>query len=684
MFTNFTTQYLPPILLVIIFGLGGAILLYLLSCRGIAVGGWDRLVRYKGPLGFLFVTLMFVVAFATFLVRLSQATNVRDNEVNTYQTEVNLISGRLLALNPITSSIYPAQPTIKHEESKSMGATWIAFLEPNISVATNVICVRAGDTIRYSYDATNEVQSLKDAPKGQVQPRLIWFDASLRTVGYTDRPPIATTPIVLELDNFGNTTVDTSMFHTETYKVPEGVTSMQLEFRNTGSVRVKLYKLKLSTLGVYVESHPNATSGSIAFSFDWETAMGGAIHSKGDDVHDVAGAEQHGMEMREGADWLNNLFVTNSISATFYATGYNLLDGNTDKKTFSGNPTYTWASRKDGWASEYWLTHPWFSDDPFGTYQSKPAWYFGDQTRALLAAGHEIAPHTFAHIYVRGSNPEELATDLDEWIKYAKEAGVPPPTTFAFPWRSSNSLTKEFYDVMYSKGIRAVTRIYAPDMKDLYTLGNALVYTDITQAQAYPDMPVMPDFLLGSPSTSAGEEAGGAPITRDQGLDVIAETIARRGTTSFWQHPEQLAPDPVFDVVRQAWTDVAHKAAQERDNGRLWIATVADITEYQRDVMSVTVSLQAPGLFGGKWRMDVHNDSGKELRGVTLTLPGEATSATDPMGIVQSVAHPDDKSTSVSAPGNFVGPSRQIVLSTLAPGTTTIEIEWAKGQEPPR
>jgi hypothetical protein len=302
----------------------------------------------------------------------------------------------------------------------------------------------------------------------------------------------------------------------------------------------------------------------------------------------------------------------------------------------------------------------------------------------LRAAGHEIAPHTFAHIYVRGSNPAELATDLDEWIKYAKEAGVPAPTTFAFPWRSSNSLTKEFYDVMYSRGIRAVTRIYAPDMKDLYTLGNALVYTDITQAQPYPDMPVMPDFLLGSPSASAGEEAGGAPISREKGLEVIAETLARRGTTSFWQHPEQLALDPVFDVVRQAWTAVVHQAAQERDNGRLWIATVADITEYQRNVMSVTATLQPPGLFGGKWRLEVHNDSGKELRGVTLTLPGEAVSVNDPSGTTQSVSHPGDKSTALSAPGTFVGPSRQIVISTLVPGTTTIEIEWAKGQEPPR
>lgn len=684
MFTNFTTQYLPPILLVIIFGLAAVLLLYWLSRRGIATGAWRIVTRYKGPLGFLFVTLLFVVAFATFLVRLSQAASSQESEAATYDTEANLISGRLLALNPITNSVYPAQDTIKPDQNKNVAAGWSASLEPDVSVTSNVIRVRAGDTIRYSYDATNEVANLANAPTGQVQPRLVWFDESLRTIGFTDRAIVKTTPMVPELDNFGNASVDTSMFHTETYKVPDGAKSMQLEFRNIGSERIKLYKVKLSNLGVYVESHPNAASASIAFSFDWETAMGGAVHSKGDEEHDVAGAEQHGMEMREGSDWLNDIFVSNHISATFYATGYNLLDGNTDRKTFNGNPTYRWASRKDGWFSEYWLTHPWFSDDPFGTYQTDPAWYFGDQTRKLLAAGHEIAPHTFAHIYVRGSNPEELATDLDEWIKYAAAAGVPPPTTFAFPWRSSNSLTKEFYDVMHSRGIRAITRIYAPDMKDLYTLGNALVYTDIAQARPYPDMPVMPDFLLGSPSTSSGEEAGGAPITREQGLNVINEAIARRGTTSFWQHPEQLALDPSFNVVRQAWTDVVHKAAQERDKGRAWIATVADITEYQRDVMSVTVSLQAPGIFGGKWRMDVHNDSGKELDGVTLTLPGEVVAISDPQGTIRSVSYSEEAGTVLSEPGKFAGPSRQIVLSRLGPGSTSFDVEWAKGQEPPK
>ena len=37
--------------------------------------------------------------------------------------------------------------------------------------------------------------------------------------------------------------------------------------------------------------------------------------------------------MRQGADILLQIFATHAISATFYATGYNLLDGNTAHQT---------------------------------------------------------------------------------------------------------------------------------------------------------------------------------------------------------------------------------------------------------------------------------------------------------------------------------------------------------------
>jgi hypothetical protein len=259
---------------------------------------------------------------------------------------------------------------------------------------------------------------------------------------------------------------------------------------------------------------------------------------------------------------------------------------------------------------------------------------------------------------------------MDEWLTEAKAVGVPAPSTFAFPWRSSNTLTPEFYPVLYDRGIRAVTRLYPLDIRDYYTLGAAPVYSN---------MAVMPDFLLGAASSSAGEEASGAPIGVEEATQVISETLARRGTTSFWTHPEQLGDDPALQPVRGAWQRVVSDAARERDRGRLWIGTVAEITAYQRDVMSVTVSLDKGA---GGWQMVVNNASGHDIGGVTLTLPGDATRLSSSNSELQTVQRSDTGSTQLSAPGLPVYPARQLVITTLKPGTTAIDVEWVKGQEP--
>jgi hypothetical protein len=192
-------------------------------------------------------------------------------------------------------------------------------------------------------------------------------------------------------------------------------------------------------------------------------------------------------------------------------------------------------------------------------------------------------------------------------------------------------------------------------------------------------MAVMPDFLLGAASSTAGEEASGAPISRDQGLAVIRETLARRGTTSFWNHPEQMGDLPNLQPVRDTWTAVVQSAAKERDAGLLWIATVAQITTFQRDAMSVTVGLSNNSSTG--WQMVVTNSSGHAIQGVTLTLPGDATALSSPDATIYTVNRTGAGSR-LSSAASPVYPARQLVIDTLKPGTTTINVQWVSGQEP--
>lgn len=659
--SNLVNQYMLPAGLAIVLMLAALVVLAVLAQRGIAPGVWRVLRAHPLATPMLILGLAFTVPLITNMVRNVYMETLRQREKADLVSVSNLIPDPLFtSVGSITTTldswVVNDESLMSHVVSGRSDRGRKIFLGTHGVLTSSLMLVHPGETYRYSFYIGAVGERDLWVPPGEARVRLLWLDKALN--------------VILWNDTLVETDPDSSeVFHTDTFKAPSGARGLRLVVSNLpNDFGILLSKPKLSQQGIYIEPHPNGAQGALAFSFDWESAMGGAIHSKGMATHDPKSAAEHGQAMRDGADWLNTLFKKHDIRATFYATGYNLLDGNTERHTFSGNPTYKWANRKNGWDTDWWSDHSWFGDDPYGTTQTDPAWYFGDQTRTLLQAGHEIAPHTFGHLYVRGAKTEELATDMDEWLSAAKSVGVQPPTTFAFPWRSSNSLTADFYKVLWDKGIRAVTRVYPSDMKDLYTVGATV---------PYPDIAVMPDFLLGAESAIDGEGAG-RPVSGDEGLKIINETLNRRGTTSFWQHPEQLASN--MNDIRDAWEKVVSAAADERDKGRLWVDTVANITAYQRDIMSITATLDKDWL--GGWKIHVNNALDKPLSGVTLTLPGDTTRISSSQADLRTVYHPEPGITKTSDAGNPIYPARQIVLHDLKPGAATIEVEWAAGQEP--
>ena len=83
----------------------------------------------------------------------------------------------------------------------------------------------------------------------------------------------------------------------------------------------------------------------------------------------------------------------------------------------------------------------------------------------------------------------------------------------------------------------------------------------------------------------------------------------------------------------------------------------------------------------------VDNRSGRALRGVTLTLPGEAKDVYSGSGAVRPVMRTncsgDDCSVTLGQAGApFDNPTRQIVIEALEPGTATMEVEWTPGKGP--
>jgi peptidoglycan/xylan/chitin deacetylase (PgdA/CDA1 family) len=512
----------------------------------------------------------------------------------------------LTVSEPLTATTVP-QPTswtISGTLQSGLPAGWVGPATGDDLQSARIL-VRPGDTLCYD---------IETGGGGQAQAIVQWESQTLEPLqkggSFSAGPP---------------TTAGTRLQGAAT--APAGAVYAWLWLRAVAGTP-RFHAPALAQAGLRIEPWPDGAQAALAFSFDWESAMGGLIHSKGGDGHDVAYAEARGRNMRAGADILDGLFQRSKIRATFYATGYNLLDGNTAHRQFAGNPIYPFGP-KWGWADDWWLTHRWYENDPYGTVQTAPAWYFGDQTDRLRAAGDEIASHTFGHLYVRGTLPISLTLDLDEWAGAAQARGLPPVRSFAFPWQSSNSSKAETYKVLADHGIDSVTRLYAQDVPggDYFTL---------SAVRAYPSLAVMPDRLLGPPGPDSGDSSASLDVAgANQAQAVISETIARRGVTSFWTHPEELTkPD---GQTRAAWADTIAAAAAARDRGDLWIAPVSEIVQRWRDVRQVDMVMTGDGT---RFNATVTNHSPHPLAGLTLTLPRAARSLKVD-GVATTIPRPD-------------------------------------------
>jgi peptidoglycan/xylan/chitin deacetylase (PgdA/CDA1 family) len=387
---------------------------------------------------------------------------------------------------------------------------------------------------------------------------------------------------------------------------PADTSGLSILVRPAGDDPVYLDDVRLSEEGVRLEPFPDYRHAALAFTLDWETAMGGLIHSRSDDGYDPATAEARGLAMRQGSESLLDLFAQYGIRATWYASGYSLLTGNTDRETF-GQPIYTWASRDHGWRDDRWVTTPWFADDPYGTAQSNPAWYFGDLLPRLRAAGQEIQSHTFGHLYLGYATPEEVRADLRQWNAAAVAAGLSPATTLAFPWGASLGMSDATFAVLEELGYRSVTRTYhEPQGRSQYYI---LPPDDLFHMRTVPGRPALwafPDHYF------PGQDAAGAK-------SIIDQVLALRGVTSLWAHTEEA----VSPAQIAAWDEVLAYAAAQREAG-LWIAPVEEIVAYRDSLGAIVVQAEERAT---RLYIRVRNDNDHAVAGLTLTLPAPVRAA---------------------------------------------------------
>lgn len=349
---------------------------------------------------------------------------------------------------------------------------------------------------------------------------------------------------------------------------------------------------------------PNGRSAAVSFSFDWETAMGGLVHSRSAD--DPRADEDYllrARRMREGVATTIALFAPYNVQATYFATGYNFLEGNLEQRQFLGDPTFAWATAANGWRTDRWTTTPWFADDPFGTIQSDPEWYFADLIGPLVANGHTIQSHTFSHFFGGYVDAATWQADLDAWNTVAAEQGMAPATAIAFPWSSSSGISDASWDVIEAAGVTAITRLSDQGQYDLFPK-DAEGLTIAPQCRWFPGregrLLACPDFYLTERSA-------------DLALSQIDRAIAQEGMIDLFAHTEEVVtPEQIA-----AWERVVRYAAE---TPTVWVAPFDTIAAWQHGLAAVDIQALGVEEDDGQ-RFSVSNTGTQNLIGLTLRIP---------------------------------------------------------------
>lgn len=72
-----------------------------------------------------------------------------------------------------------------------------------------------------------------------------------------------------------------------------------------------------------------------------------------------------------------------------------------------------------------------------------------DEVKALAAAGHEIACHTFSHLDCGKATAARIACNLDQNLTALRHMGIRPPVTFAYPYGDVSPQAKTVLDARY-------------------------------------------------------------------------------------------------------------------------------------------------------------------------------------------------------------------------------------------
>ncbi len=427
-------------------------------------------------------------------------------------------------------------------------------------------------------------RAITDSPLGsatRVQVQAHWQDAAGQPLGSaaSDWQPVVLWQPANPPDDWSTVRA--------AFRAPAGAATLRLRVLPAADDRIYLDALRVQRGGqapaavavptaapVALAPWPDGKQAAVSFSFDWETAMGGLVHSRSvDDPNSALDPLLRGWRMREGITTTLAIFAPYGVRATYFATGYNFLHGNPERREFLGNPTYQWANTANRWTSNRWQQQPWFAPDPYGTIATHPEWYFADLIPLLQAAEQDIQSHTFSHFYGGFVTVAEWQADIAAWRAEAATQGVPAASVLAFPWSSSGGMSDASWQMLATQGITTVTRTSGQAQFRLFARDSQGVVLDphCRPLPAHPQILACPDFYL-------------TPDSAALAIAQIDRAVAAGGMIDLWAHTEEV----ISAEQQAAWQRVVHYAAT---HPQVWVAPLREISAWQRAREQVQVQL---------------------------------------------------------------------------------------------
>ncbi|HYF63572.1 MAG TPA: hypothetical protein VD886_12210, partial [Herpetosiphonaceae bacterium] len=247
------------------------------------------------------------------------------------------------------------------------GAHALRIVGGNSAVRSPQVKAAPGQRFRLGFQALVDPGRQTGEAPARLQVWVHWVDAAGDDIKIDKQPPAT---LGYQADGAPAWTA----VLVETEPAPAEADALAISIHPLADDLLFIDDLRLNAAGVYVAPWPDGARAAVSFSVDWETAMGGYVHSI---TAPPAEAEATGLLAREGTATLLGLYREAGVRGTWFGNGYNFLHGNVEGRTFMGDPTFAWASPERRWRTD-WSQRPWFGDDPHGTAASEPGWYFGD------------------------------------------------------------------------------------------------------------------------------------------------------------------------------------------------------------------------------------------------------------------------------------------------------------------